>query len=167
MKKARARGKWISESLADRPLPRWSEMEAARARQDPRLVVGAPPVLNVDGSDPLSVRSALDEEPFGHLISDETIEKLCREGRGWELLPKDYPVWRYGIDEVTYPCMLLAPTIEELESLEDKEQLAWIIRDLDIRGTTPRIQRLIKSTVEPDWTWIGETVQDHLQVDEE
>jgi len=34
-----------------------------------------------------------------------------------ELFPPRYPTWRYGIDEVTYPCVLLAPTIEELEEL--------------------------------------------------
>jgi hypothetical protein len=140
----------------------WSEAGAARARQSPGVVIGEYE-SNVDGSDPDSVRAALKNEPFGHLISDEAIEKLCREGRGQELFPPRYPTWRYGIDEVTYPCFLLAPTIEELEELEDKEQLAWLIRDLNIRGTTPRLQSLIRSTVDPVWTWIGETVQDHLQ----
>jgi len=61
----------------------------------------------------------------------------------------------------------LPPTIEELEAIEDKVHLASLIRDLDIRGTTPRIRALIRSTVEPEWSWQGETVQDHLEVGEE
>jgi len=62
---------------------------------------------------------------------------------------------------------LLPPTIEELEAIEDKVHLASIIRDLDIRGTTPRIQKLIRSTVEPEWSWLGETVQGHLESEQE
>ena len=61
----------------------------------------------------------------------------------------------------------MPPTIEELEAIEDKVHLASLIRDLDIRGTTPRIRALIRSTVEPEWSWLGETVQDHLESDQE
>jgi hypothetical protein len=61
----------------------------------------------------------------------------------------------------------LPPTIEELEAIEDKVHLASLIRDLDIRGTTPRIRALIRSTVEPEWSWLGEIVQDHLEIVEE
>jgi hypothetical protein len=106
-------------------------------------------------------------DAYSHLIPDEAIEKLCCEGRGDELFPYRYPTWRYGIDPVTYPCFLLPPTIEELEAIEDKVHLASIIRDLDIRGTTPRIQKLIRSTVEPEWSWLGETVQGHLESEQE
>jgi hypothetical protein len=124
--------------------------------------LGIGPRHPVDGSDPASVRAALKNEIFGDLISDEYVSELCRQGWGHALFSLHYPTWRYGIDKVTYPCVLLAPTIEELEALEDKERLALIIRDLNIRGTSPRLERLIRSTIEPEWTWIGETVQDHL-----
>ena len=157
----------VSHALVDRPFAsRWCEEEAAAARQAPGLVIG-PYVPKVDVNDPASVRAALANEPFGHLISDEAIEKLCREGHGADLFAYRYPTWRYGIDPITYPCFLLPPTIEELEAIEDKVHLASLIRDLDIRGTTPRIQALIRSTVEPEWSWLGETVQDHLEVVEE
>ena len=157
----------ISQALVDRPFAgRWSEEEAALARQQIGLVIG-PYAPNVDGRDLASVRAALAKEPFGYLILDEAIEKLCCEGRGDELFPYRYPTWRYGIDPVTYPCYLLPPTIEELEAIEDKVHLASIIRDLDIRGTTPRIRALIRSTVEPEWSWLGETVQDHLESEQE
>ncbi|QQO14789.1 hypothetical protein JJB99_00910 [Bradyrhizobium diazoefficiens] len=118
-------------------------------------------------SDPASVRAALANEPFGHLIPDEAIEKLCRDGDAADLFAHRYPTWRYGIDPITYPCFLLPPTIEELEGIEDKVHLASLIRDLDIRGTTPRIRALIRSTVEPEWSWLGEIVQDHLNVVED
>lgn len=39
--------------------------------------------------------------------------------------------------------------------IEDEVHLASLIRDLDIRGTTPRIRALIRSTVEPEWSWLG------------
>ena len=86
---------------------------------------------------------------------------------GPTLFPPRYPTWRYGIDPLTYPCFLLPPTIEELEAIEDKVHLASIIRDLDIRGTTPRVRSLIRSTVEPEWSWLGESVQDHLEIGQE
>jgi hypothetical protein len=166
----RAKGKRVrevSQALLDRPFAgRWSEEEAARVRQTPGMVIG-PYAPKVDVSDPASVRAALANEPFGHLIPDEAIEKLCREGHAANLFAYRYPTWRYGIDQVTYPCFLLPPTIEELEAIEDKVHLASLIRDLDIRGTTPRIRALIHSTVEPEWSWLGETVQDHLEIVEE
>ena len=164
MKKLRARRKWISDAFADRPLPPWSEDDAAIDRQIPGMIIGPAPVLDIDRSDPQSVRTALDRQPFGHLIPYATIEDLCPEGMSSELFPEQYPIWRYGIDDVTYPCLLVAPTIEELEALEDKEWLAHIILKLDIRGTTSRIQRLIKSTVEPEWCWLGEIAQENLKV---
>jgi len=161
------RGREVSQASVDRPFAgRWSEEEAAHARQMPGLVIG-PYAPKVDASDPASVRAALANEPLGYLISDEAIEKLCREGHGTDLFAHRYPIWRYGIDPITYPCVLLPPTIEELEAIEDKVHLASLIRDLDIRGTTPRIRALIRSTVEPEWSWQGETVQDHLEVGEE
>jgi hypothetical protein len=157
----------VGQALLARPFAgRWSEEEAARIRQLPGVVIG-PYAPEVDVSDPASVRAALANEPFGHLISDEAIEKLCREGHAGSLFAYRYPTWRYGIDPVTYPCFLLPPTIEELEAIEDKVHLASLIRDLDIRGTTPRIRALIRSTVEPEWSWLGEIVQDHLEVVEE
>jgi hypothetical protein len=154
-------------ATTERPFAgRWSEEGAAFARQQHGSPIG-PYAPEVDGTDPASVRAALGKEPFGHLIPDEAIEMLCREGRGAELFPRRYPVWRYGIDPVAYPCILLPPTIEELEAIEDKVHLASIIRDLNIRGTTERVRKLIRSTVEPDWSWLGETVQDHLDVEED
>lgn len=157
----------VSQALVGRPFAgRWSEQAAAQARQAPGLVIG-PYAPKVDVSDPASVRAALANEPFGHLISDEAIEKLCREGHAADLFAHRYPTWRYGIDPVTYPCLMLPPTIEELEAIEDKLHLAALIRDLDIRGTTPRIRALIRSTVETEWSWLGETVQDHLDFGEE
>lgn len=139
----------------------WSEESAAFARSHPGVVIGEIRAI-VDGSDPVAIRAALNNEVFGDLISDEGVAEICRLGRGHELLSPRYATFRYGIDKVTYPCVLLAPTIEELEALEDKEQLALIIRDLNIRGTSPRIKALILSTIEPNWSWIGEMVQDHL-----
>ena len=157
----------VSQALVDRPFAgRWSEEEAARARQSPGLVIG-PYEPKVDANDPVLVRAALANEPFGYLISDEAIEQLCRDGRLADLFSHRYPTWRYGIDPITYPCFLLPPTIEELEAIEDKVHLASLIRDLDIRGTTPRVRALIRSTVEPKWSWLGETVQDHLEIGEE
>jgi hypothetical protein len=153
---------WVERPFAGR----WSEEEAARVRQLPGVRIG-PNVSNVDGSDPASVRVALAQEPFGYLIPDKAVDKLCREGLGASLFPYRYPTWRYGIDPITYPCFLLPPTIEELEAVEDKVHLASIIRDLDIRGTTPRIRALIKSTIDPDWSWLGESIQDHLESNEE
>jgi hypothetical protein len=156
----------VSQPFVERPFAgRWSEEEAAAARRAPGLMIG-PYVPNVDMSDPPSVRAALAGEPFGHLIPDEAIEKFCREGHAADLFSRRYPTWRYGIDPITYPCLLLPPTIEELEAIEDKVHLASLIRDLDIRGTTPRIRALIRSTVEPEWSWLGEIVQVHLEVDE-
>lgn len=156
----------VGQPFVERPFAgRWSEEEAAAARRAPGLVIG-PYVPNVDMSDPASVRAALAGEPFGHLIPDEAIEKLCREGHAADLFSRRYPTWRYGIDPITCPCSLLPPTIEELEAIEDKVHLASLIRDLDIRGTTPRIRALIRSTVEPEWSWLGEIVQDHLEMDE-
>jgi hypothetical protein len=157
----------MSQALVERPFGgRWSEVGAARVRELPGVVIG-PYDANVDVNDPASVRAALAKEPFGHLIPDEAIEKLCREGNGASLFPARCPTLRYGIDPLTFPCYLLPPTIEELEAIEDKVHLASIIRDLDIRGTTPRIRALIRSTVEPEWSWLGETVQDHLESDQE
>ncbi len=166
-KKTKGRGKEPSQALVDRPfVGQWSEEGAAIARQRLGVAVG-PYISDVDGTDPASVRAALSREPFGYLISDEAIEKLCREGRGTDLFPPRYPTWRYGIDPVTYPCILIPPTIEELEAIEDKQHLAMLIRDLNIRGTTPRIRALIRSTIEPEWSWLGQTVQDHLDVIED
>lgn len=165
MKRMKGRGKEPSQALVDRPfVGQWSEEGAAIARQRLGVAIG-PYILEVDGADPVSVRAALNREPFGDLISDEAIAKLCREGRGADLFPARYATWRYGIDPVTYPCILVPPTIEELEAIEDKQHLALLIRDLNIRGTTPRVRALIRSTVEPEWSWLGETVQDHLEVD--
>ena len=156
-----------SKALADRPFAgRWSEEEAARLRQQIGMVIG-PYKLDVDLSDPASVRAALTKEYVEHLFSDEAIEKLCRDGQAGQLFRDRYPTWRYGIDQATYPCFLLPPTIEELEAVEDKVHLASLIRDLDIRGTTPRIRALIRSTVDPEWSWLGESVQDHLESDQE
>ena len=156
----------VSQALVERPFTgRWSEEEAAHVRQTPGLMIG-PYEPKVDASDPASMRAALANDPVGYLISDEAIEKLCREGHGADLFAYRYPTWRYGIHPITYPCFLLPPTIEELEAIDDKVHLAALIRDLDIRGTTPRIRALIRSTVEPEWSWLGETVQDHLEVGE-
>jgi hypothetical protein len=166
-RRKRAGSHEVSPPFVERPFAgRWSEEEAAAARQAPGLVIGLY-VPNVDMSDPASVRAALAREPFGHLIPDEAIEKLCREGHAADLFSRRYPTWRYGIDPTNYPCFLLPPTIEELEAIEDKVHLASLIRDLDIRATTPRIRALIRSTVEPEWSWLGETVQDHLEVGED
>ena len=101
---------------------------------------------------------------------DEAITRNCvaRGMRGGLFCLIAIRAWRaYGIDPVTYPCFLLPPTIEELEAIEDKVHLTSLIRDLDIRGTTPRIRALIRSTVEPEWSWLGEIVQDHLEIVEE
>ncbi|QUS38039.1 hypothetical protein RPMA_03570 [Tardiphaga alba] len=165
MKRTKGRGKEPSQALVDRPfVGQWSEEEAAIARQRLGVAIG-PYISAVDGADPVSVRAALNGEPFGDLISDEAIAKLCREGRGADLFPPRYPTWRYGIDPVTYPCILVPPTIEELEAIADKQHLALLIRDLNIRGTTPRVRALIRSTVDPEWSWLGETVQDHLEAE--
>lgn len=161
-----SRGGKRQPTFTERPFAgRWSEEGAAFARKQHGSAIG-PYASETDGTDPVSVRAALRREPFGHLIPDEAIEKLCRERRGPDLFPRPYPTWRYGIDPVTYPCILLPPTIEELEAIEDKVHLASIIRDLNIRGTTERVRNLIRSTVEPEWSWLGETVQDHLEMDE-
>lgn len=161
------RDREMSQALLDRPFAgRWSEEAAAHARQLPGSAIG-PYAPVVDVSDSVSVRAALAKEPFGHLIPDEAIENLIREGHAADLFPPRYPTWRYGIDPLTFPCLLLPPTIEELEAIEDKVHLASLIRDLDIRGTTPRIRALIRSTVEPEWSWLGETVQDHLELGDE
>ncbi|MGJ4899137.1 hypothetical protein ACQR2B_29190 [Bradyrhizobium oligotrophicum] len=166
-RREREGGREVNQPFVERPFAsRWSEEAAAAARLAPGVVIG-PYLPQVDVNDPASVRAALANEPFGHLIPDEAIEKLCREGHGADLFRHRYPTWRYGIDPVTYPCFLLPPTIEELEAIEDKVNLASLIRDLDIRGTTPRIRALIRSTVEPEWSWLGEIVQDHLGVVEE
>jgi hypothetical protein len=91
----------VSQALADRPfVGRSSKEGAAHARQIPGLVIG-PYAPTVDPSDPASLRAALANEPFRHLISDELIEKLCREGHGAALFPGRYPTWRYGIDPIT------------------------------------------------------------------
>jgi hypothetical protein len=157
----------MSQALVERPFGgRWSEEGAARVRELPGVVIG-PYHANVDVNDPASVRAALEKEPFGHLIPDEAIEKLCREGNAGGLFSDGAPTWRYGIDPLTFPCYLLPPTIEELEAIEDKVHLASLIRDLDVRGTTPRTRALIRSTVDPEWSWLGETVQDRLESDQE
>jgi hypothetical protein len=158
----KAKEAWVERPFAGR----WSEVEAAHCRQLPGVWIGRY-VQDVDVSDPISVRATLAKGPFGHLIPDEAIEKLCREGNAADLFPDRAPTWRYGIDQLTYPCFLLPPTIEELEAVDDKVHLASIIRDLDIRGTTPRIRALIRSTVDPEWSWLGESVQDHLESDQE
>jgi hypothetical protein len=152
----------MSEALLARPFAeRWSEEAAARIRLMPGVVIGVyEPIVNLN--DPKSVRAALANETFGHLIPDEAIEKLCREGSARDLFTSRYPTLRYEIDPLTYPCVLLPPTIEELEAITDKVHLASLIRDLDIRGTTARLEELIRSTVEPEWSWLGEIVQDHL-----
>jgi hypothetical protein len=85
---------------------------------------------------------------------------------GYTLSAKS-PTLRYGIDPLIFPCYLLPPTIEELEAIEDKVYLASLIRDLNIRGTSQRTRALIRSTVEPEWSWLGETIQDHLESDPE
>jgi hypothetical protein len=94
-KTTKGRGKESSQALVDRPfVGQWSEEGAATARQRLGVAIG-PYVSDVDGADPVSVRAALSREPFGHLISDEAIEKLCRDGRGADLfLPvSDMAVW--------------------------------------------------------------------------
>lgn len=165
--RTRKSSKAPSQAVLNLPfIGQWSEEGAASVRQRPGVTIG-PYKLEVDGADPVSVRAALSKEPFGHLIPDEAIEKLCSQGRGVDLFPARYPTWRYGIDPVTYPCVLVPPTIEELEGIEDKQHLAALIRDLNIRGTTARIRALIRSTVEPDWSWSGETVQDHIEIRDE
>lgn len=77
----------------DRPfVGQWSEEGAAIARQCLGVAIG-PYMSDVDGADPASVRAALSREPFGYLISDEAIEKLCHEGRGADLFPPWYPLF--------------------------------------------------------------------------
>ncbi|GAA3843264.1 hypothetical protein GCM10022626_08950 [[Pseudomonas] carboxydohydrogena] len=142
----------------------WSMDEAAEQRRsfdewiklDPTPVVQDP--YNVE-----EVKAALGQTLLGDVVAPGTVEAMCADGRGHELLPPRRRYIRRVLDKFEGPCIEIEPTIEELEAIEDKNELALILIALNVRSNgVERVETLIKSTA--DAGWFGAIVQGNLQL---
>ncbi|MEY9135021.1 hypothetical protein ACVMII_003925 [Bradyrhizobium diazoefficiens] len=98
---------------------------------------------DVDFTDPVAVKTALGNETFGHLLPEETIEAMCKQGLGRELFAN------CAKDE-NHPQLValrewVDPSPDHLWLIEDLELRAFEIIVNQVHGTDPKRRELILS----------------------
>lgn len=95
------------------------------------------------------------DDPFAELVTPDTVASFAERGLLHLLLAYEVPVFREFLDTPTFPCILITPSLDEIEAIEDLERRAQAIQYFDIRAIDERTRNLILSVDGSSWTGIA------------
>lgn len=88
------------------------------------------------------------EALFAEFVTPETVKSFADRGILQQLLSFEIPALRLGVDELRFPCTLVAPTLADIAAIADPEARALAILENRIYGVGERERSLILSVRE-------------------